>query len=143
MPRDDATLFMFSAAYQFSYVLPRLVDATAPDVGSAFITRGPMNVYLGPQVVLNKANRLSCADPVQDERLLQSSAAGSSACSARRPKSAYPLGVEPRVIAHELGPRRLPDLVFAGGEEADCDAAQAAGEHRPIPCSRVGLDRGS
>jgi hypothetical protein len=122
VPRDDTTLLMFTVAYQFNHLLPRLVAATAPDVGSAFITRGPMNINLGPQtlvkaigaeVTIRKITNAFFATSGWEFGIERSSAA-----------ERVPLGADPRVLAHELG-HAVFHLVFFGGDEADCDAAQA------------------
>jgi len=123
VPRDDATLFMFSAAYQFEHVLPRLVDASAPDVGAVFMTRGPMDIFFGPQVVLNMANGLAIAETDWTNAFFNPRGwqFGAQRTSDRE---RVPLATDPRVIAHELG-HAVFQIVFFGGAEATCDASQA------------------
>lgn len=123
VPRDDATLFMFSAAYQFEHVLPRLVDASAPDVGAVFMTRGPMDIFFGPQVVLNKANGVAIAETDWTNAFFNP-LGWQFGVQRTSDRERVPLATDPRVIAHELG-HAVFQIAFVGSDEAHCDAAQA------------------
>jgi hypothetical protein len=122
VPRDDATLFMFSAAYQFEYVLPRLVDASAPDVGAVFTTRGPMDIFFGPRIVLNKADGLAIAETDWTNAFFNP-LGWQFGVQRTSDLERVPLATDPRVIAHELGHAVFHAVFF--GEEATCDAGQA------------------
>jgi hypothetical protein len=122
VPRDDTTLLMLTVAYQFNHLLPRLVAATAPDVGSAFITRGPMNINVGPQRLFKV---LGAEVTVREKtNAFFSSNGWEFGIERSSVGERVPVGADPRVLAHELG-HAVFHLVFFGGDEADCDSAQA------------------
>jgi hypothetical protein len=123
VPRDDATLFMFSAAYQFGYVLPRLVDASAPDVGTVFVTRGPMEIFFGPRIVLTQANGVELADTAHTNAFFNPRG-WQFGVERTSDLERVPLATDPRVIAHELG-HAVFQIVFFGGQDGGCNPALA------------------
>jgi hypothetical protein len=123
VPRDDATLFMFSAAYQFEYVFPRLVDASAPDVGTVFLARGPMDIFFGPQIVLTQASGVELSDTARTNAFFNP-LGWQFGVERTSDAERVPLATDPRVIAHELG-HAVFQIAFFGGDDVGCNAILA------------------
>lgn len=125
VPRDDSTLVMFSAAYQFEHVLPGLVAASAPDVEARFIARGPMDIVFGPRT-------LDVVGGAQKSRTSQTNAffnplGWQFGIERTSSLERVPVGVDGRIIAHELG-HSVFQTVFFGEEDPPCDSRQAAAQ---------------
>jgi hypothetical protein len=125
VPRDYATLMMFSAAYQFEQVSKGLRAATNDRIRAALDAHGALDVIFGPALQAQvegvkaslrmRTNAFFFPDGWQFGLALSS------------PIERAPLAADRRVIAHELG-HAVFQLAFYHGETSDCDAKEAS-EH--------------
>lgn len=117
VPRDYATLMMFSAAYQFETVSKGLRAATNDRIRAALDAHGALDVIFGPEVQARvsgvkaslrmRTNAFFFPDGWQFGLALSS------------PLERAPLAADRRVIAHELG-HAVFQLSFYHGEAATC-----------------------
>jgi hypothetical protein len=122
VPRDNATLSMFSAAYQFEHILPRLIAASSTDVADAYAAHGVMDVFFGPQIVAEtegirtsvRVRTNAFFNPVGWQFGIQRFSGGER----------VPLGIDSLVLSHELG-HSVFQVEFFGGSMERCDPAQA------------------
>jgi len=125
VPRDYATLLMFSAAYQFEQVSQGLRAATNDRVRAALDEHGALDVMFGPAMVARvegvkaslrmRTNAFFFPDGWQFGLALSS------------PIERAPLAADRRVIAHELG-HAVFQLAFYHGATSACDGKDAS-EH--------------
>jgi hypothetical protein len=126
VPRDYATLLMFSAAYQFESVLGRLAGVVTPSVKNELDARGVVDVILSPEMRLREAG-------VETSLRINGNAfffaPGWQFGLAQSSESELaPLAADERVIAHELGHAAF-QAAFLGAEE-HCEPARAADNER-------------
>jgi hypothetical protein len=122
IPRDDATLSMFSAAYQFEHILPRLIAASSTDVADAYSAHGAMDVFFGPQIVIESSGlRLS---PREQSNAFFNPIGWQFGIERASDQDHVPLGIDSLVLAHELG-HSVFQVEFFGGSMERCDPAQA------------------
>jgi hypothetical protein len=123
MPRDYATLLMFSAAYQFERVSAGLRAASSANIRAALDSHGAMDTIFGPIIeVKAKGAKASIRMNTNAFFFSQSWQFGLAQSS---PMERAPLAADARVIAHELG-HAVFQLSFYEGETPTCDAAESS-----------------
>ncbi|HEU4579560.1 MAG TPA: hypothetical protein VFS67_14980 [Polyangiaceae bacterium] len=125
VPRDYATLLMFSAAYQFEQVSSGLRAATDERIRAALDAQGPLDVMFGPALVA-RVEGVRAALRMRTNAFFFP-AGWQFGLALSSPIERAPLAADRRVIAHELG-HAVFQLAFYGGETTACDE-DAASEH--------------
>jgi hypothetical protein len=122
VPRDYATLMMFSAAYQFETVSEGLRAATNDRIRAALDAHGALDVIFGPEVQAR-------IDGVKASLRMRTNAfffpdGWQFGLALSSPLERAPLATDRRVIAHELG-HAVFQLSFYRGEPATCHEDEA------------------
>jgi hypothetical protein len=125
VPRDYATLLMFSAAYQFEQVSKGLRAASNDRIRAALDSHGALDVMFGPALVARVQGVKASLRMRTNAFFFPGGWQFGLALSS--PIERAPLAADPRVIAHELG-HAVFQLAFYEGETTECDG-DAASEH--------------
>jgi hypothetical protein len=138
VPRDYATLLMFSAAYQFERVLGRLGVVSDPSLVAMLGSRGALDVIFGPVMLTRSGGAQGSLRLDTNAFFFPEGWQFGLARSSERER--VPLAADARVIAHELG-HAIFDLAFFGGVREPCDREEAASnEQDPWFPGRLPLD---
>lgn len=122
VPRDYATLLMFSAAYQFESVLAGLRSVLTSSTQSAMDSRGAVDVIVGP--VLQARVKGVQASVRLDTNAFFFAPGWQFGLAQSSSLEKAPLAADARVIAHELG-HAVFQTAFAGGVAEQCSEEDA------------------
>jgi hypothetical protein len=123
VPRDYATLLMFSAAYQFERISAGLRLASSPSTRAALDAHGSLETIFAPTTVLH-VNGLD-AKVQENTNAFFFPGGWQFGLAQSSPRERAPFAADARIIAHELG-HAVFQLSFFQGENGSCKATDAA-----------------
>ena len=123
VPRDYATLMLFSVAHQFERISDALPEVTTESVQAALDARGTVDVIVGP--VFRKRGDGFDASLRLDTNAFFFAPGWQFGIAQSSEDEKAPLAADGRVIAHELG-HAVFQTAFMGGAVESCDPADAA-----------------
>jgi len=122
VPRDYATLLMFSAAYQFEHISAGLRLASSPSTRAALDAHGSLETIFAPTMILH-ANGLD-AKVQENTNPFFFPGGWQFGLAQSSPQERAPLAADARIIAHEMG-HAVFQLSFFHGENGTCKATDA------------------
>jgi hypothetical protein len=138
VPRDYATLLMFSAAHQFERLSEKLRKVTTPSVRAALDSHGALDAIFAPTTLV-KTHGLEASLQMNSNAFFFSGG-WQFGLAQSSPLERAPLAADERVLAHELG-HAVFQLAFFQGETIECETEEAgANQDDPWFKGRLGIE---